>query len=47
MIMLFGPCETMKEAAPKAQPKVVVKALDAVIIICDIVIFILCAMGII
>ena len=47
LIMLFGPYDKFKEAAPKAPSKTVVKALGAVIAICGIGLFVLSAMGII
>ena len=47
LLMLFGPYEKVKEAAPKAPSKPVVKALGAVITLCGIGLFIVTAMGII
>ena len=47
LMMLFGPYEKFKEAAPKAPSKAVVKALGAVITVCGIGLFVLSAMGII
>ena len=47
LLMLVGPYEKFKEAAPKAPSKAVVKGLGAVITICGIGLFVLCAMGII
>ena len=47
LMMLFGPYEKFKEAAPKAPSKAVVKTLGAVITVCGIGLFVLSAMGII
>ena len=47
LLMLFGPYEKFKESYPKAPSKAVVKALGAVITLCGIGLFVLCAMGII
>lgn len=47
LIMLVGPYDKFKEAAPKAPSKAVVKALGAVITLCGIGLFIVSAMGII
>lgn len=47
LLMLFGPYEKFKESNPKAPSKAVVKALGAVITLCGIGLFVLCAMGII
>ena len=47
LMILFGPYEKFKEAAPKAPSKPMVKVLGAIITVCGIGLFILCAMGII
>ena len=47
LLMLFGPYDKFKESYPKALSKAVVKALGAVITLCGIGLFVLCAIGII
>lgn len=46
LIILFGPYDKFKEAAPKAPSKTVVKVLGAVIALCGIGLFVLSVTGI-